>query len=47
LKPLDSPETLIRENEQNFIEANLNNPQGGPLKYLTIQQKEVIHAEID
>jgi|LakMenEpi03Aug12_release.lakeMendotaPanAssembly.Ray.scaffolds.fasta_scaffold300994_1 hypothetical protein len=42
---IDAPEELIRDNELNFVQAY--GTDQGPLKYLTQDQKDLIHNQID
>ena len=45
-RPKESKEELLRENERNFVEA-AGSSVAGPFKYMSKEQVELIHEEID
>jgi hypothetical protein len=45
MQPIGETEEMIRENEINFVDG-FQGP-AGPFKYMTAEEKEKIHVEID
>ena len=45
MTPKDAPEEMLRENELNFVQG-YQTPQG-PLKYMSPEDKEMVHKEIE
>ena len=46
MQPTESAEHLIRENERNFVEGAMI-AADGPFKYLSREQVNAIHLDID